>query len=61
MSDREYFFIVVEEGNENKVECEHVSLVAFRPKMRALYFENEEKLNEAIQRLKELNVKMELN
>lgn len=61
MSDREYFFIVVEEGNENKVECEHISLVAFRPKMRALYFENEEKLNEAIQRLKELNVKMELN
>ena len=61
MSEKEYFFVIVEEGNENKVECEHVSLVAFRPKMRALNFENQEQQDTAMEKLKELGIKFENN
>ena len=60
MSQKEYFFVILEEGNETKVECERVSLVACRPKMRALYFENQEKQDEATKKLKELGIKFEL-
>jgi hypothetical protein len=60
MSQKEYFFVILEEGNETKVECERVSLVACRPKMRALYFENQEKQDEATKQLKELGIKFEL-
>jgi hypothetical protein len=60
MSQKEYFFFLVEEGNENKVECERVSLVAFRPKMRALHFENQEQADQAMNRLKEQEIKFEL-
>ena len=55
-----YFFVIVEEGNENKVKCDRISLVAFRPKMRALYFESKEDLETGIKELKELGVKVEL-
>lgn len=60
MSQKEYFFVILEEGNETKVECERVSLVACRPKMRALYFENQEKQDKATKQLKELGIKFEL-
>jgi hypothetical protein len=61
MSQKEYFFVILEEGNETKVECEHISLVAFRPKMRALYFENQEQQDQAMKQLKELGIKFENN
>lgn len=60
MSQKEYFFVILEEGNETKVECERVSLVACRPKMRALYFKNQEHQDKATQQLKELGIKFEL-
>lgn len=60
MSQKEYFFVILEEGNETKVECERISLVACRPKMRALYFENQEHQDEATKQLKELGIKFEL-
>ena len=60
MSQKEYFFVILEEGNETKVECERVSLVACRPKMRALYFENQEHQDEATKQLKEFGIKFEL-
>ena len=60
MSQKEYFFVILEEGNETKIECERVSLVACRPKMRALYFENQEKQDTATKQLKDLGIKFEL-
>ena len=60
MPEKEYFFVILEEGNETKVECERISLVACRPKMRALYFENQEHQDEAKKRLKDLGIKYEL-
>jgi hypothetical protein len=54
-----YFFVVVEEGNEDRVKCESISLVAFRPKMRALNFESKQDLETAIKELKELDIKFE--
>ena len=52
--------LIVEEMDEQAIECDEIKLVAFRPKMRALYFESKEDLDTGIKELKELGVKVEL-
>jgi len=52
--------LIVEEMDENAIECDEIKLVAFRPKMRALCFEESTQFEEAKLKLKELGVTYEL-
>ena len=52
--------LIVEEMDENAIECDEIKLVAFRPKMRALCFEDDAKFEEAKKILKDQEVKYEL-
>ena len=52
--------LIVEEAEEQAIECDEIKLVAFRPKMRALCFEESTQFEEAKQKLKELGVTYEL-
>ena len=52
--------LIVEEKDEHRIECDEIKLVAFRPKMRALCFEEDDKFEEAKKRLKDLGIKFEL-
>lgn len=59
-----YYFLIIEESVEQLIpeslECEEIKLVAFRPKMRALCWEDKNKQEEAQVKLKELGIKFEL-
>ena len=52
--------LIVEEMDEQAIECDEIKLVAFRPTMRALYFEEDTRFEEAKERLKDLGIKFEL-
>ena len=52
--------LIVEEMDENAIECEEIKLVAFRPTKRALCFEETAQFEEAKKRLKDLGIKFEL-
>lgn len=52
--------LIVEEEDERVIECNEIKLVAFRPKMRALCFEESTQFEEAKLKLKELGVTYEL-
>ena len=52
--------LIVEEMEEQAIECDEIKLVAFRPKMRALCFEEDDKFEEAKKQLKDKEVKYEL-
>jgi len=52
--------LIVEEADEQAIECDEIKLVAFRQKMRALCFEEEIEFEEAKLKLKELGVTYEL-
>ena len=52
--------LIVEEKDELAIECDEIKLVAFRPKMRALCFEEDAKFEEAKKTLKDQGVKYEL-
>jgi hypothetical protein len=52
--------LIVEEADEQAIECEEIKLVAFRPKMRALCFEETTQFEDAKLKLKELGVTYEL-
>ena len=52
--------LIVEEKDELAIECDEIKLVAFRPKMRALCFEEDAKFEEAKKILKDQGVKYEL-
>jgi len=52
--------LIVEEADERAIECDEIKLVAFRPKMRALCFEEATQFEEAQIKLKELGVTYEL-
>jgi hypothetical protein len=52
--------LIVEEMDEQAIECDEIKLVAFRPKMRALCFEEESKFEDAMKALKDQEVKFEL-
>jgi hypothetical protein len=54
------YFLIVEEKDELAIECDEIKLVAFRPKMRALCFEDDAKFEEAKKQLKDLGIKFEL-
>jgi hypothetical protein len=52
--------LIVEEKDELAIPCDEIKLVAFRPTMKALCFEQETKFEEAKIKLKELGIKYEL-
>jgi hypothetical protein len=52
--------LIVEEVDEQAIECDEIKLVAFRPTMRALYFKQDSRFEEAKKRLKDLGVTYEL-
>jgi hypothetical protein len=52
--------MIVEEADEQAIECDEIKLVAFRPKMRALCFEETTQFEDAKLKLKELGVTYEL-
>jgi len=52
--------LIVEEADEQAIECDEIKLVAFRQKMRALCFEESTQFEEAKLKLKELGVTYEL-
>jgi hypothetical protein len=52
--------LIVEEADEQAIECDEIKLVAFRPTKRALCFEENHKFEEAKKRLKDLGIKFEL-
>ena len=52
--------LIVEEVDEQAIECDEIKLVAFRPKMRALCFEEVAQFEEAKLKLKELGITYEL-
>jgi hypothetical protein len=52
--------LIVEEMDENAIECDEIKLVAFRPTKRALCFEEAAQFEEAKKRLKDLGIKFEL-
>ncbi len=52
--------LIVEEVDENAIECDEIKLVAFRPTKRALCFEEATQFEEAKKRLKDLGIKFEL-
>ena len=52
--------LIVEEMDEQAIECDEIKLVAFRPTMRALYFQEDTRFEEAKRELKELGVTYEL-
>jgi hypothetical protein len=52
--------LIVEEADEQAIECDEIKLVAFRPTKRALCFEEVAKFEEAKRELKELSVTYEL-
>jgi hypothetical protein len=52
--------LIVEEADEQAIECDEIKLVAFRPKMRALCFEEAAQFEDAELKLKELGVTYEL-
>jgi hypothetical protein len=52
--------LIVEEIDENAIECEEIKLVAFRPTKRALCFEEDHKFEEAKKQLKDKEIEFEL-
>jgi len=52
--------LIVEEVDEQAIECDEIKLVAFRQTKRALCFEEEIEFEEAKLKLKELGVTYEL-
>lgn len=52
--------LIVEEKDEHAIECDEIKLVAFRPKMRALCFEEDTQFEEAKKILKDQGIKFEL-
>ena len=52
--------LIVEEADEQAIECDEIKLVAFRPTKRALCFEEDTQFEEAKKRLKDLDIKFEL-
>ena len=52
--------LIVEEVDEQAIECNEIKLVAFRPTKRALCFEEDTQFEEAKKRLKDLDIKFEL-
>ena len=52
--------LIAEEKDELAIECDEIKLVAFRPKMRALCFEEDAKFEEAKKILKDQGAKYEL-
>lgn len=51
--------LIVEEMDEQAIECDEIKLVAFRPTKRALCFEEATQFEEAKLKLKELGVTYE--
>ena len=52
--------LIVEEMDEQAIECDEIKLVAFRPTKRALCFEEAAQFEEAKKKLKDLGIKFEL-
>jgi hypothetical protein len=52
--------LLVEEKDELAIGCDEIKLVAFRPTMRALYFKEDSRFEDAKLKLKELGVTYEL-
>jgi len=52
--------LIVEEKDENAIECDEIKLLAFRPKMRVLCFEEDHKFEEAKKQLKDKQIEFEL-
>ena len=52
--------LIVEEVDEQAIECDEIKLVAFRPTKRALCFEEDTQFEEAKKRVKDLGIKYEL-
>jgi hypothetical protein len=52
--------LIVEEADEQAIECDEIKQVAFRPTKRALCFEEDTRIEEAELKLKELGVTYEL-
>jgi hypothetical protein len=52
--------LIVEEMDENAIECDEIKLVAFRPTKRALCFEEDHKFEEAKKQLKDKQIEFEL-
>jgi hypothetical protein len=52
--------LIVEEVDEQAIECDEIKLVAFRPTKRALCFEEDTQFEEAKNRLKDLGIEFEL-
>lgn len=52
--------LIVEEKDQLAIECDEIKLVAFRPTLRALCFEEDSKFEEAKKILKDQGIKFEL-
>ena len=52
--------LIVEEVDEQAIECDEIKLVAFRPTKRALCFEEDTQFEEAKKRFKDLDLKFDL-
>ena len=52
--------LIVEEVDEQAIECDEIKMVAFRPLMKALCFEDEKDFEEAKKILENIGEKYEL-